>query len=551
MSSAAQSTQEFDTYEFYVEKPKYEWIKYFKGINAFYFTALLIGQFDFKFFLRFHFKNFFREMPEFQIEITNALENPKLLRILIICPRGHGKSTILEAFVIWVAVYNPRWFIMYGACVKDQALERMDAIKGKIETIYPFNLLVPKDNKKPWSRGTLILANDVKIKPAAVNLQLAGSKTEKDERVSVAVLDDICPQEETDTIKDYKVIAWLKRTLFNLGRAGTKIIFSGTPYRETDALSDLRNNKNFDGDIGAKFHYSALNGRPLADLFKDKALDEWVLFPALYSIKDLIVKYYDLGALYFTQQIMCEYISSENSLFPPAKLKFYSRDDKDLVRIRGNYLFVVAGVDLATASGGDWFVKMFLGLTHDYKIEMFYYERDQGVEAPTQKKEIEDLHEIIMPDIWVIESNNYQIALGQFITMESPLIIPLYLHVTTAEKHDLQFGIPRIRSHLDMGRLRFPYHDNCKRAMDNEVFYEMSRHYRDKDGKVKHSSPHNDVMMAYYMAIIGVERYHLFKPKVAKRGMSNKVTDKKEILKLSDRRKLRRKERRKRKRLDN
>ena len=443
----------------------------------------------------------------FQTTIINAIQDPQYDRYLIEMPRGHGKSTLFaEMFPSWYMSYNPGSYVLLLSSSGTQAAERGENTRDLFDT-FPYSVL-----KRPshigWGTTHFTLLNGSRCVTAGAGAQVLGAR-KGTERPNLIICDDVVPQDNAN-MSDAAVETWFFDIISNLGGPDTKIVVIGTPYRMTDLMYKLKRNKRYTGSKGKIFHYEALLGRDASELQNPEAK---VLWPDWIPLSTLQEKYDEIGALAFARNYLCRLISSGSAVFPmkylepachkhihPVYQRHFDSEGRPI-----QFESVIGGVDLAISAetGADYFVIAVLGVTYDNRFQLLWLERHQGLPYTEQKKMLYDLNQRYWFDLVISEAVAYQKVFTQDVATEST--IPILPYYTGREKHDLEKGIPRIRTHLEHGKYIFPF---ASPVPDNMIVLldEMQGWSFNKESKVVSNTEHDDTTLALWLATIGAER---------------------------------------------
>ena len=97
---------------------------------------------------------------------------------LVLCPRGTLKSTVLQAFALWIACKNPDTRILFYGEVHEQAQKRLAVLKQVITSCRTFRLcygnLDGSSKKLPWNENIAVLANRKNMAIREATFETAG-----------------------------------------------------------------------------------------------------------------------------------------------------------------------------------------------------------------------------------------------------------------------------------------------------------------------------------------------------------------------------------------
>lgn len=270
-------------------------------------------------------------VPNCHREVYAALSNPSKRIVIVQMPRGFGKTTILQGYLIQQVVNLLHKVILYISDTYSQAELHTEAVRDQLEGNDRILDLYGEQVGKRWTGAHWITRNGVSVLPKGVDQSIRGVKVGR-ERPTLAIIDD--PENDINSLTpEQNDKLW--RQLFAvirpmLGRRGdNKIIWLGTPVNERCVL--LR----------------------LMELFRDKeeaAIIEMAardvnhisLWPELWSKERLDEEeriYAKAGLAHvFAREYLGKIISPEGALFDTRKAAFY--DTRKLPGDLWNYMSI-------------------------------------------------------------------------------------------------------------------------------------------------------------------------------------------------------------------
>jgi predicted phage terminase large subunit-like protein len=180
-------------------------------------------------------------------EIIRAYQKlgKEILRELIAAPRGHGKSTLIEALLLWVICCQKKKYIVILSDTEDQAINRLSTVTSQIEKNQKISLLYniepsrdPFNHIEKWNKTNIKANNGVTVIARGSKQKLRGAK-EEFERPDLILADDL---ENLDAVKNdmnrNNLKSWWDRDIEYLGDdkitdfiiVGTFIHFDGLLY---------------------------------------------------------------------------------------------------------------------------------------------------------------------------------------------------------------------------------------------------------------------------------------------------------------------------------
>lgn len=169
------------------------------------------------------------ETPDFHKEIIHLLNSASQL-VVLMAFRGAAKSTLVEEYILCLALFEETKFVLIVGSSWALACERLAAVRREIETNDTIMELFGDQKATPWSADEIVLANGVKIKAIGAGQSMRGVKHNQ-YRPDVAVIDDLEDEENvrTDDAR-HKMDRWLVGTLRPaMHPTKGKIRFIGTP----------------------------------------------------------------------------------------------------------------------------------------------------------------------------------------------------------------------------------------------------------------------------------------------------------------------------------
>ena len=174
-------------------------------------------------------------------EIIDALLNHKLS--LIMASRGHGKTELVIAFVLWNAYYHKNKEYMIISASLGQAFRVLERIKFYIDTIPELKVLRPKfvgglnweDWKETWSKQEIRTSTNCKIMCRPFSSSVRGN------HVDIAILDDVLRNEGSNRLPNdmvKKIFTEDVRPIINVKNGRMYVI--GTPIDEDDLLWTIK-----------------------------------------------------------------------------------------------------------------------------------------------------------------------------------------------------------------------------------------------------------------------------------------------------------------------
>jgi hypothetical protein len=231
-------------------------------------------------------------------------------RVLVLAPRGHGKSTIIRCYIMFRICMDPDIKILMASHVESLAKLQARAIQMYIELP-----MIQQDfgfsKGRPWSVSTFHLAG--KIQPVMATVAARGGMVGK--RFDIVIFDDLLSLETciNETSRE-KILNWIR----------AEVLPAIDPY---DSEED-----DYDKEkmivIGTRKHqhdwYSQLLVSDLYTKVMDVAhIGDEYLWPEKFNKEVLDMKLLELGPRLFAQEYMNEVTPSEGMAFRREWLRYY------------------------------------------------------------------------------------------------------------------------------------------------------------------------------------------------------------------------------------
>lgn len=191
-------------------------------------------------------------------------------------PRGHGKTTILGGYIIWLIVNNPNIRILIVTCNQNKADEMMSYIQWHLENNPKIENFFGEQKGYPWSTSKLKVAKAGHTKDGGFEihkeptLQVLGvSSSSVSSHYDMIILDDIMDEKNSRTpTQRGNVFSWYESTLTPMLEPGGKIFNICTRWHQNDIHNYLTKKPMFKEAV-----YKALIHEPEDD--DDKPIVLW------------------------------------------------------------------------------------------------------------------------------------------------------------------------------------------------------------------------------------------------------------------------------------
>jgi hypothetical protein len=284
---------------------------------------------------------FFRTFSEsLHGPIFDALDDDSAQQVLIIAPRGIGKSMLLEAWLAREILSGRCHFGVYSSRAEDQAVSHSENVKN-LMTESPvvkkfFGALKPQNRADDFSKRKWMIQSDKYgldslVMPRGAFQKVRGARYKK-YRIDRAVVDDI--EEEDDALSmvqgaDQGIRRRLKRWLlnslmnsFDRGSDNWKAVVIGSLIDGKSVLADLAESKRW---------------RVVRVSVCDSQYHSlWPEYLSDQKIAEMVEGYREMGMLdSFHREHMSEAVSDEDSSFRQEWFRSYDEADHEFTPAQG------------------------------------------------------------------------------------------------------------------------------------------------------------------------------------------------------------------------
>lgn len=409
-------------------------------------------------------------------EFYKLIENDDYNRVVIIAPRGHGKSSVFSYVLpLWAYLNNHNTRCLVTAKTADQAKKTLALIKQDFEK----NRKIREDfgdlREQPWKEDKIYLKRDSNISlkdPSFEAVGVLGAITGA--HFSLIIADDLLDDENTKTEKRRQSVhTWFKKTVEPLLEPHGKIYVAGTRKHYKDLYGNLLDNpiwyhvacryKEY-GDH-KRCGYRAINKEPgkweplyddngvLVDI-KVETKDFEILLPERWSIEKLLMNKISMGTPIFQSEFQNDPTGLQGLLLDEDWIQYYENIvDIENITMKTKIMAFDLAVSEKSIESGDYFAGVVLGASHDnkfYLIDTIY----EHLDFPSQVRRIQFWYDLHRPDFVIIETNAYQKALAQHLIETT--MMPIIEKKQTTDKYTRlleitpYFEAKRVYLHKDM-----------------------------------------------------------------------------------------------------
>lgn len=395
-------------------------------------------------------------------------------RIMIVAPRGHGKTQQVAARCVWEIGRNHNIRIKIIGAKDEKAKEILgligDMIKNspRVKEVFP-DLEIDEsrgDTKSEFFvKRSNVTMRDGTVQASGVLSAGAGG------RADILICDDVVDPKNAlinPALRD-QVKKVLANNWFSLVAASGKIIYIATPYHVLDATHHLKETVGDSWEIwwvpAIQYHIQYDDqGEPIMvddpeQPGKQKVLTvKEFLWPEKWTEEALAAKRTELGPSAFASQFLLKAMSDEDRTFPEESLeKSYNRELRYIGEGIEDDWPTFGGVDLASALGkrAAWTVILTLArnpVNGKLRIKEIY-RRKMGF-----SRTIEEIVHCWGKHKWrivYVESNQYQTAVVDALDVNYKTI-PVKAFQTGLNKNDELVGLPGLNVAFDHGFFEIP-----------------------------------------------------------------------------------------------
>jgi len=378
--------------------------------------------------------------------IYGKLQVPRITRLLIIMPPGHGKSTCGTVnYPLWAVGRNHNLRVIVVSHTRDFVASFIREITAQMATeAYGriFGDLKPfRPNK--WTQNEIVVKRD-RIQKDPTFTALGTEQATIGRRADIIICDDIIDEDyATSEVLRQSVKTWFKKELLTRLEPQGRIVCIGTRWHFADLYDDLLKEKDEKGNlIWDRLVFPVWNER----------LE--VLWPEKWPLEIILARKAEIGSVAFSAQYLCDPTPVEGAIFKAEWLHYWHETNEDAAkRIFKlpplNTLRIYQGWDLAISEdpGADWTVGVTLGLSQDGYAYLLDYYRGH-LDFPAQIKQVEAQAAAWKPYRIAIESNAYQRALPQWLRQG---LLPV---VEIKQSKDKVMRLTELSPYFENGTLR-------------------------------------------------------------------------------------------------
>lgn len=403
-----------------------------------------------------------------------------------------------KAFPLWKAAFGRPGEIGYVFSVnQDKANEMLQILVEELTSNPKLAWLTPVDWERRWSKRRIRLTTGVEIRARGFGVKVRGGHPHW------IVNDDILSDENiySETIRG-KTIDYYLSAITNMIVPGGQIATIGTPMHQADLYSHLRDSGRY-----------VMWEKPALNRETGKAL-----WPTRYNEKLLAERKQEIGSVRFTREFLVQPMSDDMSLFPsylfdgaPFRQRAVSMGmPLAFWQTLGIRCYIGVDIALSAETGADYLVIFVLGVDGDGNRWVVDIHREKGVPYVRQLDLIVEFSRKYDAQLVFVEANQAQRVWGDELIRTTDIPIKKFTTIgkgkgagktmsQTANKNDLEKGVPSLRPLLENKKWRCPQGDTNSVVKAKIWIGEMNA-FSWINGKVQGVGSHDDTVMACWIA---------------------------------------------------
>ena len=432
-------------------------------------------------------------------------------RLVLRAPRGHGKTTLLLAYVAWCCWRHGRTSAAGGpgtyeavlfSATREQAHELMARFRDLLLANEPlFADLLPTSTgparrRTRWSATEVRLANGASLRIRSYRTSVRG--LHPDLLLLDDVLNDANSLSEEQRDKTYQ---FFMGTLLPMG--ARQIIVIGTAIHQADLLARI-------GRIRGDATHTVLGFRAETYHALDEATGD-TLWPERFPAAELAALR-DADPLIFSREYQNDPRDDASSLFPFELTQRAIDAGGSLVLGVGHPAdvgeFVVLGVDVATSEAARADFTVIIVVAWDSltgRRRILDIRREKGLSLTAQVELICDLAARHRITLGMVEDNGFQQWLIDALWQRPETRSRIFGHRTGAHKGDLRDGVPRLALEFAAGSWVIPSGDAASLRLARRFQAELAA-FGYKDGRLAGVGEHDDMVIAAWHAELAILR---------------------------------------------
>lgn len=354
------------------------------------------------------------EIADFHLEAIAAYTNADLKFVYWEAPRGHAKSLITMAFVVWCLGQDVNHRIKILCANDKEARKRLAEVKAQIEKNPLLKLVFPrlkKEGATEWNKQSILLERDLQLKDPTIEAMgiMSGSLGS---RATLIVCDDIVDmrnsilQPELKKHVQQKLFAEIVPLLEPEGR----LLAVGTPWTLSDVNALMKESDGF---------YTV--GPHRVGDGEDKFAPIWE-----YKMpREMLMKMHEvLGPAEYTRAYLCKALTGDTVPIQAQWIKFY--DEKLLGDPYEHQCFTIYDLAIEQSSKNDYFANVTLLWDQERNYVFVVDAWMDRISFRKQAKAVTDGAAKWQPNEVVIEHGGYQGALASYLSETAKKLLPIW-----------------------------------------------------------------------------------------------------------------------------
>jgi len=325
-------------------------------------------------------------------------------RVMIVGPRGHGKTSQVVGRVIWMLGNNPNLRIKIVCAADDKAMDRLFEViqhiqyNPRVREVFPN--LRPADVGS-WTKHKIIVRRTAMHRDASFEA-LGIQSTATGGRADVIFADDVVDRRSAlmfPKLREQAIVSWHSDWVQLLVPSG-QIVYICTMWHKKDLSHQIKKNK--------RYH---VHNYVVGDNFE-------AIWPEVWSTRQLQFKYEEIGPTEYARAYRGLVSDKNETIIKPDWVRFFNP------KSAGEGLIFVTSYDAALGKGQEHsdFAACIFAVDTDAKKILLWDAYTSQADSPGQLRHIGADWERYKPDCVVIESVGGFEGTAQFVHEAYPQI---------------------------------------------------------------------------------------------------------------------------------
>ena len=422
-------------------------------------------------------------IQDFHLEWVRLMEDYRF--VMIQAPSGFAKTTIFEAYAVWIAWRYRNKKIMIIANTDDRAKTILREISDFINKNEIIADLKPQNYRDTWNTQELKTSNGCRIfcKPYTPNM--------RGERSDFTLVDEA----DAETYRNTKIF---QEHVISRLNPQSKVALLSTPDSTTGLMCYL-----LDTDKKALWKFKRYEAIIDCKVKGDLTTGESI-WPQRFSMSELMIKKDAMGESAFRKIYMCDVkAEAEESIF---KLRYimdcYNKDYHFMTRCDEDS-FIVLGCDFAYSDSPKADYDCFIVIEKkDNFFIIRHIEMYKGVTSPVKVSRIVDLYNQYHPQVVICDSGNIgSTAIDDLYGRGLAVVAQKF---SSSERKDLILVGKNIIENKKLIIPRDPEDDNAielTNILTEQLLGFVKKDTEANKGLIDSTAAHDDIAMALFMAL--------------------------------------------------